>query len=273
MHTGTAYNKKGQGSDAKGFAEGDQGKKKRALISIVIPVLEEEKILEETLQSYPKDLLKRCGAELIVSDGGSKDNSVEIARKYADKLVVHDKDYRQTISEGRNCGAAVADGECLVFINGDTVPKDTEDFLGKIRALYEGCAETEWSAIACPVNVRPEERLTRDKIFYVLHNMYVRLLNKIGMGMGRGECQIVRSEVFRKVGGYNGSIAAGEDFDLYNRISKRGRIKFAEDIVVYESPRRFRKYGYIRILTSWSLNSLSVMFRGKSVSKEWEAVR
>jgi predicted glycosyltransferase involved in capsule biosynthesis len=99
------------------------------------------------------------------------------------------------------------------------------------------------------------------------------MLNFIGMGMGRGECQIVLAEYFKKVGGYNSALTAGEDFDLFRRLAKIGKIKFAKDILVYESPRRFRKYGYLRILMSWLLNSISVMFYNRSVSKDWEAVR
>jgi hypothetical protein len=91
--------------------------------------------------------------------------------------------------------------------------------------------------------------------------------------MGRGECQIVRANAFKAVKGYNPYIAAGEDFDFYSRIAKIGKVSFAKEIRVLESPRRFRKYGYMSVLLSWTLNSLSVMLRGKSVSRVWEAVR
>jgi hypothetical protein len=95
------------------------------------------------------------------------------------------------------------------------------------------------------------------------------------MGMGRGECHIVRADVFWKINGYNESLAAGEDYDLYRRIkkSKLGKIKFLNDIIVYESPRRFRKYGYLKVFGEWTKNSLSVFFKNKSASKVWEEVR
>jgi GT2 family glycosyltransferase len=42
--------------------------------------------------------------------------------------------------------------------------------------------------------------------------------------MGRGECHIVRAEPFWRVGGYDERLYAGEDFDLYRRLRRLGRI-------------------------------------------------
>ena len=243
-------------------------------ISVIIPVLSEEKLLEATLLSYPVELRKRFNIELIVSDGGSTDKTIEIAEMYADIVVRHTEPHKQTIAEGRNKGAEAATGDILVFINGDTIPKTPEQFFANICDWFNGNDKNKsCSALACPVYVAPEEIIFKDKLFYTFHNFYVKLLNLIGLGMGRGECQIVRSEIFKKVGGYNPLIAAGEDFDLYHRINKIGHIGFADNLLVYESPRRFRKFGYFRVLASWSVNSIAVLFYGKSVSDEWEAVR
>ena len=244
------------------------------LISVIIPVYMEEKILDKTLSVYTSEMRRKYNVELIVSDGGSTDNTVEIAEKFADKIVIHKEKRRQTIAEGRNRGADVAHGDILVFINGDTVPANPAFFFEFISNIKnDNCKYKSSVALACTVSVAPNEKLFKDSVFYTVHNAYVRFLNAIGMGMGRGECQIVHSDTFKKVGGYNSDLTAGEDFDLYRRISKVGKISFAKDITVLESPRRFRKFGYIRIVSSWIINSLSVMFLNRSVSKEWEAVR
>jgi glycosyltransferase involved in cell wall biosynthesis len=234
----------------------------------------EEKLIEKTLSIFSDEIKRYYNIELILSDGGSTDSTIQIAEQYSDIIVKHNLPERQTISQGRNRGAEKATGDILVFLNGDCTLKDPESFFSIIRDWFlnnEIIPPSE--AIACKVGVNPEEILFKDKVFYFLHNNYVRFLNFIGIGMGRGECQIVKKNVFLRIGGYDETIAAGEDFDLYRRISKIGKIKYTTKLLVYESPRRFRKYGYIRILWSWTLNSLSVMVRGKSVSDEWEAVR
>lgn len=244
--------------------------KKLHKISLIIPVLQEEKMLEKSLKLYSEELRKKYDFELIVSDGGSTDGTIEIARKYADKIIEHKGDYRQTIAEGRNNGAEIADADIFVFINGDSIPANHQEFFDTI---IDFAHNSKIDALACYVSSFPEEVLTKDKIFYTLHNSYVQMLNYIGLGMGRGECQVVRREIFENVGGYNSRIVAGEDFDLYRRISKIGKIKFERKLHVHESPRRFRKYGYIKTIAYWLLNSISVMLFNKSVSKEWEAIR
>lgn len=243
-------------------------------ISIVVPVLNEAKILDAILSVYTRDKRATWDAELIVSDGGSTDGTIEIARAHADHVVCHNEARRQTIAEGRNCGAQVAVGKVLVFINGDTVPADVDKFFAVVseyaskRGRYRRAA-----ALACPVNVPPAERKALDAAFARVYNAYVHLLNGLRIGAGRGECQVVRRDIFIHVGGYRAKLAAGEDFDLLARIGLRARVRFAPELVVFESPRRFRKFGYFRVLFLWTINALSVMIRGRSSSDEWEAVR
>lgn len=261
---------------AKGFALTSAGVVKAVdkKLSVVVPVFMEESVLEKNLSFYTDDFKKRFGIELIISDGGSTDKTVEIAHRFADKLVVHEKPEKQTIAAGRNRGAEAADCDTIVFINGDTLPEDPARFYELITEWAEGKGKySKADALACYVTYLRHEAVLIDKIFYFLHNNYVRFLNAVGMGMGRGECQIVRKSVFRKVGGYKDKIAAGEDFDLYHRINKVGRVEFARDISVCESPRRFRKYGYLRIVLTWFVNSVAVFLFGRSLSKEWKPVR
>ncbi len=243
-------------------------------ISVIVPALNEEKLIERTLLCFPPELRRRHYIELIVSDGGSSDRTVEIARDHADVVVEHREERRQTIAEGRNRGAEAARGALLVFINADTIPADATRFIGALDTLCGTMRPgSELAAIACPVEIAPAERRTSDRLFHLFFNNYVRLLNIVGMGMGRGECQVVRRDAFQMVGGYSNTMAAGEDFDLYTRLLRHGRIGHSGALLVFESPRRFRRYGYIRVLLEWTMNALAVIFLKRSVSKEWEQIR
>lgn len=255
------------------FSNNNYSQNPEIKISVIIPVYFEEKILESVISYFTPEFINQYNLEVIVSDGGSTDNTVEIAKKYTDKVVIHKESRRQTISEGRNKGADLAQGKILVFINGDTIPADPHKFFTFINNWADGNIFKNIEALACRVSMNPVELTIKDKIFYSLHNKYVKLLNVTGFGMARGECQLMTKNIFTKVHGYNPFIAAGEDFELYNRIAKITKIKYYDDLVVYESPRRFRKYGYLRVLSSWIINALTVIFFGKSMSKDWEAVR
>jgi len=241
-------------------------------ISIIIPTLFEEELLANLLKQFSQPLKTQYDFEVIVSDGGSKDKTVEIAKQYADKVVENTSGTKQNISYGRNNGANVASGDIFVFLNADCMPDNFEIFFSEILDFAN--SKKNISAIACAVKAFADSEKFIDKIFYFLHNHYVYFLNILGVGMGRGECQIVRREMFEKVGGYNPHLVASEDFDLYRRITKNGgKILFSRKILINESPRRFRKYGYLKTLWYWTLNSLTVIFFNKSISKEWEPVR
>lgn len=243
-------------------------------ISLVVPALNEEKLIGRLLDCFPRAELARCNVELIVSDGGSHDNTMDIARAHADLVVRHTANRRQTIAEGRNLGAQHARGDLLCFINADTVPQDPKEFLQTLFQLAEaGQAAAHAVAFACAVHIAPQERTWSDTLFHTFFNNYVRFLNVVGLGMGRGECQVVWRDAFNAIGGYHNHMAAGEDFDLYRRLSSRGKIGERKGLRVFESPRRFRRFGYVRILFEWTLNAVAVMVLGRSISKEWEEIR
>lgn len=243
-------------------------------ISLIIPVYMEEKILKDILNHYNRDLLIKYNTEIIISDGGSSDTTVSIAENYADKIIVHTEQRRQTIAEGRNAGANIAAGNVFVFINGDTYPENPEEFLKFIYSWSIGKSRfKDCGALATRVYVSKSDEIFSDILFYNIFNTYVRLLNIVGIGMCRGECQIVRKDVFKSINGYNSKLAAGEDFDLFNRIIKIAKTKYTSDITVIESPRRFRQQGYLKVLWSWTKNGVKVLLTGKAEDEEWTAVR
>ncbi|MBX7043139.1 MAG: glycosyltransferase [Ignavibacteria bacterium] len=238
-------------------------------VSVIIPTLNEEKLVERLLRQFDEQLRKSFDIELIVSDGGSVDRTIEICERYADKVVKKDNRFKQNISRGRNTGAWLSQGDVLIFLNADVIIADPHFLIGEaVRSVSEGNA-----ALACRVQICKDEERIGDKLFHGFYNNYVRLINRIWIGMGRGECHIISRKAFFESGGYDESLAAGEDFELYHRLRKYGRVIFRNDLLVYESPRRYRKYGYARVFLDWAGNSLSVFFFKKSISSNWEAVR
>lgn len=241
-----------------------------ASVSIIIPTLNEEKLIGQTLSQFTDEFKAKYDAEIIVSDGGSSDGTISRLNGSVDKVVKHEKSYKQNISDGRNRGFEVSTGDVLIFLNADTLLYDAFSFMDTVKQLME---DADCSAVACKVRVFPGEEKLPDKLFHFFYNNYVRLLNFAVMGMGRGECHIIRRDIFEKTRGYNVDFNAGEDFDLYKRINKLGKVKYRGDLLVYESPRRYRKYGYTKVFYDWAKNSIWITFFKKSLSKEWEAVR
>ncbi|MBW2164321.1 MAG: glycosyltransferase [Deltaproteobacteria bacterium] len=121
--------------------------------SIIIPTLNEEKVLPELLkQLSDKELKLKYNYEVIVSDGGSTDDTILIANKYASKIVIHNKEKKQNISEGRNAGANIANSDILIFINGDVLFDNLEYFFARIQNKF---IDSEYFAMTCKVSVIP----------------------------------------------------------------------------------------------------------------------
>ena len=239
-------------------------------VSVIIPTLQEEKLIERTLAQFSPELKQRFDLEVIVSDNGSTDGTLPLARGYADVVVENDKDVKQNISIGRNVGAREARGNILIFINADTRIEHIERFLEVMIGTIRTPGVT---GATCSVGIYREEEELSDKLFHGFYNLYFHALNVLGMGMGRGECQVMRRDTFAGLGGYNERIAAGEDYELFLRLRRLGRVVFLSSLRVNESPRRYRKYGYLRISVLWFLNAVSVFLFQRSLHKEWEAVR
>ncbi len=257
-------------SRRKRFMTGAHSGKKQ--FSVIVPTRNEEKLLAHCLEQFPPELRAKYSLELIVSDAGSSDNTLGIAAAYADQLAVHqDETRRQTIAEGRNRGAAIASGSILIFLNADSRLADPAAFFDRVGIRFS--LDASLAALAVKVQIFPEERRLSDRLFHSFFNLYVGFLNSLGIGAGRGECQIVRKDVFEAVKGYNIEYPAGEDFDLYNRISSFGKVVYDPKLLVYESPRRFRKYGYFSVYKSWVKNGVATFFSKKPASEVWEEVR
>lgn len=239
-------------------------------ISIIIPTLEEEKILPRMLKQFSPEIRQANRIELIVSDGGSNDRTLQIASEHNARIVLKKEGERENISIGRNRGAKEARGDILIFLNADVIFEDVGRFFETVDATF---LDERIIGATCNVNIYPEEQRLRDWMFHNFFNAYFWLLNLAGLGMGRGECHIIRRPVFEKIGGYDPRLAAGEDFDLFMRLKRFGKVRYLLSLTVFESPRRFRRYGYLWISLLWFLNAVSVLIFRRSVADHWKPIR
>jgi glycosyltransferase involved in cell wall biosynthesis len=247
--------------------------------TVVVPTLNEAERLPRMLAPL-RALAAEKDIQIVVSDGGSRDETVAVALGMADRVINHRGPGRQNIGAGRNDGARAGKGSVLLFLNADV--RFGEDLPGLIDDLV-GAAE-DAGASTCSVRIHPDEATRADRVVHPVLDGVFRLWTAAGRGMGRGECLAVRRDVFEAVGGFDETLAAGEDFDLFDRIVREGRrrrragrpgfgVRVLRHRVVYEDPRRYRRHGYVRVLGSWALNSLSVMLVRRSFHKSWDPVR
>ena len=242
-------------------------------ISIIIPTKNEGEYIGKTIEQF-RPYLDTWGLEIIVSDANSTDNTPEIVRQYAsewgDRVKLVQATGKQNIAIGRNLGAAAASGTILFHTDADVLIPDIPQFFQKVLDAFE---RPNVVAVTTPIWVYPEEATWSDRLYHILMNGVIRLSFSVGVYLAKGECQLVRRSVFERIKGYNESIVAGEDCNLFFRLHKEGKIAYIRRQKVHHSPRRFREYGYFRVSFIYLREGLSLLLFRRSFVDEWKPIR
>ena len=239
------------------------------VISIIIPTLKEGAFLERTLRELQELKLPH---EIIVTDGGSTDNTLAIARRYTDKVTVWPEPRRQTFGEAKNAGAALAMGDYLVFIDADVTIPAPNTFFKEMIAEFE--KKPTLVAMTVPLLPWLENHSWMDAFFCApLNAWYVISNNLLRYGNASGEFQMVRWSVFNDAGGYREDLAGGEDTDFFNRVGRIGRTLSYWRLSVRHSCRRAHKTGWLKLYWMWARQGFSVLLLSRTAYKEWTVVR
>jgi len=206
-------------------------------VSIIIPTLNEAALIEQVLLTAIKAAPE---AEIIVVDGGSKDGTAEIARRHAKVIRAHGR-----VGAARNAGARAARNGLLLFLDADTYL--TEHYLSKVMQ-----ALSDPKVVGAGGKIMPERLNIIERIMFEVFNLMIAASFAIGKPNLAGTCVMYRKSAFKKVGGFDESRAASEDFDLCERIAKAGKVKFIWTITARTSKRRLAEMGLLGLIADWT---------------------
>ena len=103
-------------------------------ISVILPTYNAEKYLENCLNSIKKQNYPQNKLEILVIDGGSRDRTLEIAKKYKTKILFNPY---QDCDEGKSIGLRQAKGEIIALIDADNELSSPQWLKTMIQPLVE----------------------------------------------------------------------------------------------------------------------------------------
>ena len=195
------------------------------MISIVIPTYNEAGSIGKTLSRLWSSPGKEFIKEIIIVDGGSSDETLNIAKQHFARTIIIKKRQRAT---QLNAGAAAATAEILFFLHADSEPE--KDFISKITNAINnnyhcGCF-----------------RLLFDTSHWFLSaNAWFTRFNINAFRFG-DQGLFVTKKVFNKSSGFNEKLVVMEDQEIIHRLKKFSKFKVIDGYVT-TSARKYIKHG------------------------------
>jgi glycosyltransferase involved in cell wall biosynthesis len=199
-------------------------------VAVVIPCFNQAHYLAEAIESV---LVQSApAAEVVVVDDGSQDNSFEVAGRY--ERVTRMRQPNRGVAAARNAGWRATSSEALVFLDADD------------RLLPEALAVGA-EALGRRSQVAFVSGFSRDigddgrviaglRQPLVSQDHYLRLLEDCFIWSGSSI--VYRRSALQAAGGFDESLGAADDYELYLRLARRFPI-FCHETVVTE----YRRHG------------------------------
>jgi rSAM/selenodomain-associated transferase 2 len=208
-------------------------------ISVIVPVLNEEKSIAATLM----ELQRLKPEEMIIVDGGSSDGTREICQRFGVELYPSPPGRAAQM----NFGAQRASGDVLLFLHADTrLPPSAFD---DIRVALQ-----DRQVLGGRFDLQLDSPRPLLKLIGFMISLRSRL-SKVGTG---DQAIFVRREIFAELGGY-ADIPLMEDVALSRALKRRGAVACLRSRVV-SSARRWEMEGIWRtVLKMWTLKTLYLL--------------
>ena len=191
-------------------------------ISVIIPTLNEAHILEKTISG----ISRHSPHEIIITDGGSEDSTLDIAEKFGLGVVVGPPGRALQM----NAGAGTASGDVLFFLHADS--RVDEKSYQKMVAVMK-----QENKVGGAFSLAIESEKPALKIISNFATLRARHLNLV---FG-DQAIFVRASAFHEMGGFS-LLPICEDLDFYRRLMAKGPTVILEE-KTFTSARRWYKEG------------------------------
>ncbi|MEP0917141.1 glycosyltransferase [Leptolyngbya sp. DQ-M1] len=185
------------------------------VISVIIPVFNGEHTITETVQSVLNQTFTEL--EIIVIDDGSQDSTLSVVSSITDTRVKVFSYDNAGVSTSRNRGFAHATGEYISFLDADDLWTPN-----KLEAQYQALQLHPQAAVAYSWvdYIDQDGKFFRSANHVTANgNIYEQLL--LNNLLENGSNPLIRRQAFADVGGFDPTLAFGEDWEMWLRLSAR----------------------------------------------------
>lgn len=194
-------------------------------ISIIVPAYNEEKLIERSLQSIRSaaTAFSQVGweHEIIVCDNNSSDRTGELAKAQGAHVVF--EPFNQ-ISRARNAGAAAANGQWLVFVDGDSFPS-AELFAEVVVQIQSGRCIGGGTTVELD---RP--------VGWAVGLIWVWTCLSRWQRWMAGSFIFCETRAFRKMGGFSHELFVAEEIDFSKRLRRQARSRGQQVTILHLHP-------------------------------------
>jgi cellulose synthase/poly-beta-1,6-N-acetylglucosamine synthase-like glycosyltransferase len=238
--------------------------------SIVLPVKNEENVIDRLLTSLSKLNYPASKREIIIIEDGSTDKTLDICMNYA-KEHANVKILRKPVSNGKpsalNYGLKHAKGDIIAVFDADNVPD--ADALMAVLEYFED--PTVAAVQGKTMSLNSKENMLTQFISYeeaVWCEAYLRGKDTLNLFVHlKGSCQFIRRDILEKLEGFDEAVLS-EDMEISARLLENDyKIRYASDVIAWqESPSNLRTLFKQR--TRWFRGTMEVAIKyGRLMTK------
>lgn len=196
----------------------NQVTKKSPLVSCIVPTLNSGKYLGETLESVKNQTYSPI--EIIVVDGGSKDNTLKIAKKYTSKII---KQKGKGPADARNEGIKNAKGDFIAFIDSDDLWEKNK--IEKQVNYFKNNSNMD----ICLTNVKMffEKELENEKKYFKNHPRMKSIPGYATITL------LAKKDVFDKIGFFDEDLKFTDAVEWLRKARKKLNMKIIREVLVF----------------------------------------
>jgi len=233
--------------------------------SVIIPTYNREHFLKIAIESVLNQIFQDF--ELIVIDDGSTDCTKDLIKSYEDRRLKYICQKNHGVAHARNKGIENSVGRFIAFLDSDDswVPEKlgiAKEYIDKFPEMKIFHTEETWYRRGKLLNQKKKHKKPNGNVFY-------NSLPLCCIGMSTS---VIKKETFNKIGKFDESLPACEDYDFWLRATLEYEVKLIPKRLTIKNGGRSDQLSSQHSLDKYRIKALGKMLQSNSLNnKQYKA--